>query len=348
MAALAYLRTSVVNGSRSALRRRRTVRTYADRLRPVPEDAEPADRRLMRAAVNDEVLSALRVLPPRQREVLVLRYWSDLPSTRALGHHQRGPGAAAPHEEPRGAIPWAQVGPGWSAASWATSSQATSATLYLVSPSGTRYAIGDHPADRGLRHHVRRSPHPHRLERPERRPGMGRRRRDVAHDPTRPARARPTRSRTARPCSRPTWSVPARGRSAEGSTVRSSSRSPPRPGMARITPDGLDLVAGTTSGLAVDGNATGTVIRTLPAPSGYGSCQVVSWWPDGRALTRCALGGNGVANLWLYPLDGSPATALTAATAASATPSATRTPCRSARERWSRRGSAAASDRWPC
>ena len=32
----------------------------------------------MRAAVNDEVLSALRMLPPRQREVLVLRYWSDL------------------------------------------------------------------------------------------------------------------------------------------------------------------------------------------------------------------------------------------------------------------------------
>ena len=78
VAALGYLRTSVVNGSRSALRRRRTVRTYADRLRPVPEDAEPADRRLMRAAVNDEVLSALRMLPPRQREVLVLRYWSDL------------------------------------------------------------------------------------------------------------------------------------------------------------------------------------------------------------------------------------------------------------------------------
>jgi RNA polymerase sigma factor (sigma-70 family) len=54
------------------------VRTYADRLRPVPEDGEPADRRLMRSAVHEEVLSALRTLPPRQREVLVLRYWSDL------------------------------------------------------------------------------------------------------------------------------------------------------------------------------------------------------------------------------------------------------------------------------
>jgi hypothetical protein len=91
-------------------------------------------------------------------------------------------------------------------------------------------------------------------------------------------------------------------------------------GLARMTPDGLDLVAGTTSGLSVYGNATGTLIRTLPAPPGYGSCQVVSWWPDGRALTLCALGGNGIANLWLYPLDGSAAAALTAATAGSATP----------------------------
>ena len=91
-------------------------------------------------------------------------------------------------------------------------------------------------------------------------------------------------------------------------------------GLARMSPDGLDLVAGTTTGLAVYGNATGTLVRTLPAPSGYGSCQVVSWWPDGRALTLCALGGNGVANLWLYRLDGSAPSALTAAAAGSATP----------------------------
>ena len=78
VAALGYLRTSVVNGSRSALRRRRTVRAYAGRLRPVAEDAAPADHRLMRAAVHEDVITALRALPPRQREVLVLRYWSEL------------------------------------------------------------------------------------------------------------------------------------------------------------------------------------------------------------------------------------------------------------------------------
>ena len=77
-AALGYLRTSVVNGSRSALRRRRTVRAHARRLRPVPEDASPADQGVLRAAAQDEVLRAVLALPPRQREVLVLRYWSEL------------------------------------------------------------------------------------------------------------------------------------------------------------------------------------------------------------------------------------------------------------------------------
>lgn len=47
-AAVAYLRTSVVNGSRSVLRRRRTARRH------------------------------VRALPARQREVIVLRYWSEL------------------------------------------------------------------------------------------------------------------------------------------------------------------------------------------------------------------------------------------------------------------------------
>lgn len=77
-AALGYLRTSVVNGSRSALRRRRTVRTHGRRLHPVPEDVSPADLGVLRAAAQDEVLRAVRALPPRQREVLVLRYWSEL------------------------------------------------------------------------------------------------------------------------------------------------------------------------------------------------------------------------------------------------------------------------------
>ncbi|MDO9457339.1 RNA polymerase sigma factor [Nocardioides sp.] len=74
-AALGYLRTSVVNGSRSALRRRRTARAYVP-----PAEAEPPgpDDRVVLAEEHREVLAGLERLAPRQREVLVLRYWSGL------------------------------------------------------------------------------------------------------------------------------------------------------------------------------------------------------------------------------------------------------------------------------
>ncbi|MFI6848444.1 SigE family RNA polymerase sigma factor [Kitasatospora sp. NBC_00085] len=73
--ALGYLRTSVVNGARSMLRRRKTAREYVP---PHEADAPSAEDH---AVLNDEhrrVLVALQELTPRQREVLVLRYWSDL------------------------------------------------------------------------------------------------------------------------------------------------------------------------------------------------------------------------------------------------------------------------------
>ena len=73
--ALAYLRVSVVNTARSALRRRRTARAYSpphDLSPPSPED------NAVLAEEHREVIEALQQLAPRQREVLVLRYWSNL------------------------------------------------------------------------------------------------------------------------------------------------------------------------------------------------------------------------------------------------------------------------------
>jgi RNA polymerase sigma-70 factor (sigma-E family) len=76
-AAEAYLRTAVVNGSRSALRRRRTARSQRWPDQDVlVEDA--ADRPALLAAEHRAVLDAMRRLPGRQREVLVLRYWAEL------------------------------------------------------------------------------------------------------------------------------------------------------------------------------------------------------------------------------------------------------------------------------
>jgi RNA polymerase sigma-70 factor (sigma-E family) len=75
-AALAYLRTTVLNRSRSVLRRRQVARRH---LRVAePEATAPADHEVLVREEHRAALSAVRRLPRHQREVLVLRYWSGL------------------------------------------------------------------------------------------------------------------------------------------------------------------------------------------------------------------------------------------------------------------------------
>lgn len=75
--ALAYLRACVVNRSRSALRHRRVVDRHARATRP-PPDAPSAEAGALGAVEHAAVVAALRALPKRQREALVLRYYVDL------------------------------------------------------------------------------------------------------------------------------------------------------------------------------------------------------------------------------------------------------------------------------
>jgi RNA polymerase sigma-70 factor (sigma-E family) len=75
--ALAYLRQSVVNRSRSHLRHLAVVRRHVDR-EPPPEPAAGADHAAVDQARRATVLAALRTLPRRQREVLALRYYLEL------------------------------------------------------------------------------------------------------------------------------------------------------------------------------------------------------------------------------------------------------------------------------
>ena len=75
--ALAYLRQTVVNRSRSALRHRGVVERHAARQRPV--DPHPgADEAVLAHSRRAVVLDALGDLPTRQREVMALRYYLDL------------------------------------------------------------------------------------------------------------------------------------------------------------------------------------------------------------------------------------------------------------------------------
>ncbi|MFN8075406.1 MAG: sigma-70 family RNA polymerase sigma factor [Kineosporiaceae bacterium] len=64
----------MVNASRSRLRRRRTARAH----QPPPPPATSVDDAVILAEDHAAVLAALAHLPARQREVLVLRYWSQL------------------------------------------------------------------------------------------------------------------------------------------------------------------------------------------------------------------------------------------------------------------------------
>lgn len=74
-AAVGYLRAAVVNGSRSVLRRRRTARDYVP---PHQVNARSAESLAMLSAEHQAVVDALSTLPPRQREVLVLRYYGGM------------------------------------------------------------------------------------------------------------------------------------------------------------------------------------------------------------------------------------------------------------------------------
>jgi RNA polymerase sigma-70 factor (sigma-E family) len=73
--ALSYLRQSVVNRSRSVLRHRMVV----DKNTPKPPpDMPSAEHGAIIQLERSAVVAALRGLPERQREALVLRYYGDL------------------------------------------------------------------------------------------------------------------------------------------------------------------------------------------------------------------------------------------------------------------------------
>jgi RNA polymerase sigma-70 factor (sigma-E family) len=73
--ALGYVRSSVLNGCRSALRRRPTMELDDSHGQPVTS----AESAVLTAEERQEIIRALRRLPDRQREVLGLRYFLDLP-----------------------------------------------------------------------------------------------------------------------------------------------------------------------------------------------------------------------------------------------------------------------------
>jgi RNA polymerase sigma-70 factor (sigma-E family) len=82
--ALAYVRSAVLNRCRNALRQRHRDQHRADTLVIV----ESAEATVLVGEEHQRVLAAIRVLPPRQREALVLRFYLELSedeTARAMG-----------------------------------------------------------------------------------------------------------------------------------------------------------------------------------------------------------------------------------------------------------------------
>jgi len=92
--ALSYLRQSVVNRSRSVLRHRVVVDKNAPK--PAP-DMPSAEQGAISLLERSAVIAALRTLPPRQREALVLKFYADLSEAQIAASMGISRGAVKSH-----------------------------------------------------------------------------------------------------------------------------------------------------------------------------------------------------------------------------------------------------------
>lgn len=94
--AVGYLRQSVVNRARSALRHRGVVDRFLRR-QSAPATVPSAESGALIAETHAEILAAVRTLPARQREALVLRYYADLSEAQTAEVMGVSPGAVKSH-----------------------------------------------------------------------------------------------------------------------------------------------------------------------------------------------------------------------------------------------------------
>jgi len=92
--ALAYMRQTVVNRSRSVLRHRMVVERNQQK---PPPDMPSAEHGALTLLERSAVIAALRGLPERQREAIVLRYYADLSEAEIAAAMRISRGAVKSH-----------------------------------------------------------------------------------------------------------------------------------------------------------------------------------------------------------------------------------------------------------
>lgn len=92
----AYLRSAVLNGARSQMRKRQVRRRWLRSVEP-PRHAPAADGPALGHAETAAMLDALRALPERQREVLALRFYLDVSEAEIAATLGISPGSVKTH-----------------------------------------------------------------------------------------------------------------------------------------------------------------------------------------------------------------------------------------------------------
>jgi hypothetical protein len=222
----------------------------------------------------------------------------------------------------RAAVPWASVGAGWVLTEYSpgTPSKPAPTTLYLVSPSGGKYAVYQWAASktaaprllawsgdktRALLQLSGQS----QLEQLNLRTGKAARF-SLPADALPVGYTRPNGlqllgaavSGSAEPLARYTLA---------GKRVQVLGTQAYEAG-AIYTPDGTELALSAGTGLLLVSN-TGKVIRKLPVPAADPriGCGAVRWWNPGTVLAECTPKGGDAAQLWLVPANGAKPKALT-------------------------------------
>lgn len=90
----AYLRRTVINLSHSHHRHLRVVRSTREERR---DDAAAAEHHAVARDAQAQVVAAIRALPVRQRDCIVLRYYEDLSDTQIADALGISPGSVKTH-----------------------------------------------------------------------------------------------------------------------------------------------------------------------------------------------------------------------------------------------------------